>query len=83
MNSKSYSIVKLKAGLSSIIGEVAGGGEVVITDHNKAVARIVPISRVPPLPRVDVADIFEAPPVRLRPGSPNSVRVVRAIRDEE
>lgn len=83
MNPKSYSIVKLKAGLSSIIGEVARGGEIVITDHNKAVARIVPESRVPPLPRVDVADIFETPPVKLRTGSPDSVRVVRAIRDEE
>lgn len=83
MNSKSYSIVKLKAGLSSILGEVAGGGEIVITDHNKAVARIVPVNRVPPLPRVDVADIFAAPPVKLRTGSPDSVRVLRAIRDEE
>lgn len=83
MNPKSYSIVKLKAGLSSIIGEVAGGGEIVITDHNKAVARIVPVSRVPPLPRVDVADIFEAPPVKLRTDSPDAVRLVRAIRDEE
>lgn len=45
MNPKSYSIAKLKAGLSSIIGEAACGVEIVVTDHNKAVARIVPASR--------------------------------------
>ena len=83
MNTKSYSIAKLKAGLSSIIGEIAAGGEIVVTDHNKAVARIVPISRVPPLPRADVATLFETPPVKLRPGSADSVRLIRAIRDEE
>ena len=83
MNDKSYSIAKLKAGLSSIIGEVAQGGEIIVTDHNKAVARIVPVSRVPPLPRINVASVFESPPVKLRPGSPGSARLVRAIRDEE
>ena len=83
MNSKSYSIAKLKAGLSSIIGEVAEGGEIVVTDHNKAVARIVPVSRVPRLPRVDVTALLEAPPVKLRSGSRGSARLVRAIRDEE
>ena len=83
MSAKSYSIAKLKAGLSSIIGEVAGGGEIVVTDHNKAVARLVPVSRVPPLPRIDVAALFEAPPVKLRPGGLDSARLVRTIRDEE
>ncbi len=83
MSAKSCSIAKLKAGLSSIIGEVAGGGEIVITDHNKAVARIVPVSRVPMLPHVDVAALFEAPPVKLRPGSPGSAKLVRSIRDDE
>lgn len=83
MNAKSYSIAKLKAGLSSIIGEVAGGGEILVTDHNKAVARIVPVSRVPPLPRIDAAAVLEGPLVQLRPGSPSSARIVRALRDEE
>lgn len=83
MNARSCSIAKLKAGLSSIIGEVAEGGEIVVTDHNKAVARIVPVSRVPPLPRVDVAALLEVPSVKLRPGSRGSASLVRAIRDEE
>lgn len=83
MREKSYSIAKLKAGLSSIIGEVAGGGEIVVTDHNKAVARIVPVSRVPPLPRGEVAALFACPPVPLRKGSPGSAALVRALRDEE
>lgn len=83
MNARSCSIAKLKAGLSSIIGEVAEGGEILVTDHNKAVARIVPVSRLPPLPCVDVAAFLEVPSVKLRPGSRGSAKVVRAIRDDE
>lgn len=83
VNTRSCSIAKLKAGLSSIIGEVAVGGEIVITDHNTAVARIVPVSRIPPLPRVDVAAFLEVPSVKLRPGSRGSAGLVRAIRDED
>lgn len=83
MNSKSYSIAKLKAGLSSIVREVAGGREVVVTDHNKAVARIVPVSRVPPLPHGEVSALFATPPVKLRPGSPGSAQIVSALRDAE
>ena len=83
MNKKSCSIAKLKAGLSAIINDVAGGGEIMITDHNKAVARIVPVSRVPPLPRVDLAALLASPPVKLRRGSPGSAHLVRAIRNEE
>ena len=83
MDPKTYSIAKLKAGLSAVINDVAGGGEIVVTDHNKAVARIVPVSRVPPLPRVDVASVLASPPLKLRPDSPNSAQLIRAIRNEE
>lgn len=82
MRKKSYSIAKLKAGLSSIIGEVAKGGEIIVTDHNKAVARIVPVSRIPPLPRVNDA-LFKTPPIKLRPGGLSAAQLIRAIRDEE
>ncbi len=83
MNKKSYSIAKLKAGLSSIIGEVASGGEIVVTDHNKAVARIVPVNRIPPLPRGDVSAFLKTPSVKLRPGGLSAAALIRAIRDEE
>jgi|CXWL01.1.fsa_nt_gi prevent-host-death family protein len=83
MEKKSYSIAKLKAGLSSIIGEVAKGGEIIVTDHNKAVARIVPVSRIPPLPRGNLEAFFKTPPVKLRPGGMSAAALIRAIRDEE
>lgn len=81
MNAKTFSIAKLKAGLSSIVAEVARGGEVIITDHNRAVARLVPVYRVPPLPKVDVKAILELPSIRLPRGAKGSAQLIREIRD--
>ncbi|MBI3298890.1 MAG: type II toxin-antitoxin system prevent-host-death family antitoxin [Elusimicrobia bacterium] len=81
---KVYSIARLKDGLSSIVAEVAKGAEVVVTDHNRPVARIVPISRVPPLPAGDLSRLREAKPLRLgRRAKLSSAQLVRRIRDEE
>ncbi len=84
MNGKSYSIAKLKDGLSSIIADVARGGEAVITDHNRPVARIVSLSRVPPLPRCDVERVLEGIPIRVaKKPKTSAAELVRRIRDEE
>jgi prevent-host-death family protein len=40
---RTAAISKLKASLSGYIEVVKGGEEVVVTDHGKAVARIVPV----------------------------------------
>jgi len=82
VNRKSFSIAQLKAGLSSIIADVSRGNEIVVTDHNKAVARLVSVSRIPALPRRDIAELFEGPPLKLKPGSPDSGKLIRTIRDE-
>lgn len=82
MNRKTFSIAQLKAGLSSIIADVSRGHEIVVTDHNRAVARLVSVNRVPALPRAGVPDIFDAEPFRLKPGSPDSGALIRSIRDD-
>ncbi|MEK7382949.1 MAG: type II toxin-antitoxin system prevent-host-death family antitoxin [Elusimicrobiota bacterium] len=81
---KTYSIARLKDGLSSIVADVAQGAEVVITDHNRPVARIVPVSRVPSLPACDLSRLRASKPLRLgRKAKLSSAQLVRRIRDEE
>ena len=81
---KTYSIARLKDGLSSIVADVAKGAEVVVTDHNRPVARIVPVSRVPPLPACDLSRLRGIKPLRLgRKAKLSSAQLVRRIRDEE
>ena len=83
MNSRSYSIARLKDGLSAIIADVAAGGEVVVTDHNRPVARIVPLSRLPRLPKADAAEVLTGTPVayRRRPKT-SAAALVRRLRDD-
>lgn len=81
---KTYSIARLKDGLSSIVAEVAKGAEVVVTDHNRPVARIVPVSRVPGLPSCDLSRLRASKPLRLgRKAKLTSAQLVRQIRDEQ
>ena len=81
---KTYSIARLKDGLSSIVAEVADGGEAVITDHNRPVARIVPVSRIPLLPKCDLSRLMKIKPIKLgRKAKLSSAKLVRQIRDEE
>lgn len=81
---KIYSIARLKNGLSSIVADVALGAEVLITDHNRPVARIVPVSRVPALPARDLSRLRAGRPLRLgRKAKLSSAQLVRRIRDEE
>ena len=83
MREKSYSIARLKNGLSSIVADVAGGAEAVVTDHNRPVARIVPYSRLPSLPDCDVPSILSSPPIAFsRPPKKSSTQLVRGLRDE-
>jgi prevent-host-death family protein len=83
MREKSYSIARLKNSLSSIVADVAGGAEVVVTDHNRPVARMVPLSRLPSLPDCDVSRILSSPPISFsRPPKKSSAQLVRSLRDE-
>lgn len=78
-----YSIAKLKAGLSSILADVARGEEIVVTDHNRPVARIVSMRRLTPLPRVDMDALRSIKPIALRKGARTSDELIRELRDEE
>lgn len=83
MKQRSFSIAKLKAGLSSILADVATGSEIIITDHNKPVARLSSIRRLPALPKGSVKDLLARPPVPLRKGAKTSAEIIRRLRDEE
>ncbi len=79
---RAYSIARLKAGLSSILADVARGREVVVTDHNRPVARLLPARRLPPLPRCDMEEILADKPFPLKRGAPLSADLVRRLRRE-
>ncbi len=82
MGTRKYSIAGLKAGLSSILADVARGTEVVVTDHNRPVARIVSIRRLPALPKADIPGLLAHRPLPLKQGAPRSAELVRRLRDE-
>lgn len=79
----SFNVGKLKAKLSAILAQVSHGQEFVVTDHNKPVAKIVSIARIPPLPKCNLESFFNEPPLPLKRGSPTSAALIRKIRDEE
>ncbi len=80
---KTYSIAKLKDGLSSIVADVAKGGEVLITDHNRPVARLVPVSRIAPLPKINLARLRAIKPIKLPRGAKSSTQIIRELRDAQ
>ncbi len=82
MGTKKYSIAGLKAGLSSILADVSRGAEVVVTDHNRPVARLVSVRRLPALPKADIEGILAHRPLPLKAGALPSAALVRRLRDE-
>lgn len=80
---RTYSIARLKAGLSSILSDVKNGEEVLVTDHNKPVARLLSLSRLPPLPSGEMEALLADRPLSLKKGAPPSSELVRRMRDEE
>ncbi len=79
----SYNISKLKTFLSSIMEEVVNGQEILVTDHNRPVAKLVPIHRVGRLPRGDLKALLAWDPLPLKKGTSSSADLIRKIRDEE
>jgi len=82
-SSRYCSIAELKAGLSSFVREAAAGHEILVTDHNRPAAKLVPVSRIPPLPKADLKDFFRRTPMKTKKGTPDSATLIRQIRDEE
>ena len=82
-NMKYYSIAIIKSKLSKILGEVAHGEEVIVTDHNRPVAKITSVSGVAQLPSsFDLRSFLKLPSLKLRTGAISNVEMVRKLRDE-
>ena len=80
---KSYNISKLKSFLSSVLEEVVSGQEILVTDHNRPIAKLVPLRRMGRLPRGNLKALLEWTPLPLKKGTPSSTELMRQIRDEE
>lgn len=57
---------ELRDGLSRHLATVRGGQEITVTDHGKAIAKIVPINQESPLERL-IAEGVVTPPANLSP----------------
>jgi prevent-host-death family protein len=62
----------LRDGLSKHLAEVRKGHTVTVTEHGRAVARIVPVDQPTSLERL-VAEGLVRPPLRARRGTPRPV----------
>ena len=78
---KVYNIATLKSKLSGVLNEVVRGEEVLVTDHNRPVARIIGLKSYGPLPSFDLKGFLSAPLAKLKPGVINSTELIRKIRD--
>lgn len=76
---RSVSLAEAKAHLSELLGDVAGGEELVITRHGQPVARIMPIEQPKKsLPLKELAALRARLPAWREP----SRDILRALRDE-
>lgn len=80
---KSYNISKLKASLSSAMEEVINGHEILVMDHNRPIAKLIPLRRIGRLPQGDLKTLLDWTPLSLKKGAPGSAELIRKIRDEE
>lgn len=80
---KSYNVSKIKEKFSSALRDVANGEEIVVTDHNRPVAKLVPLHHLSPVPKVDIKALLQWVPLSLKRGVPSSADLIRKIRDEE
>lgn len=77
-----YSVVTFKAKLAQILKEIFRGEEVIITDHNRPVAKVTSVRRFPALPHFDVKHVLNIPPILLKSEAESSVKLIRKLRDE-
>lgn len=80
---KTYTVSELKAKLSQAVSEVKEGGEILVTEHNRPVAKLVTLG-LPALPvGFDLDQICSSSKVRLPKGARSSGELIRELRDEE
>ena len=65
---------ELRDHLSKYLDAVRAGGEVTVTDHGKAVARLVPLDRPRPLDRLIAEGLVTAARAQKRPRSGRGIR---------
>ena len=78
--SSTVGIRELRDTLSRQLARVRGGETVVVTDHGKPVARIVPIDAESPIERM-IAEGFARPPVRPKATLPPPITAAGTVSD--
>jgi prevent-host-death family protein len=80
-----HSVVEAKNNLSDLIARAERGEEVVITRHGQPVAELRPVQSPKTGPRpMTQADLdwLDSVRIKLKPGAPDSVTLIRQMRDE-
>lgn len=72
---------ELRDHLSKYLDAVRAGGEVTVTDHGKAVARLVPLDRPRPLDRLIAEGLVTPARVPKRPRSGRGIRAEGTVSD--
>ena len=80
---KYYSIVQLKAHLSAVLEEASAGYQIIVTDHNKPLAKITALDPVVSVKPAAWKKLLAMKPIPLKKGAISSAELVRQIRDEE
>jgi len=80
---KSYSIASFKAQLSKVLDQVSKGEEIIVTDHNRPVAKLVSVQRFPDLPHVNTDRVLTIVPTRLKVGALPTQSLLRKLREAE
>jgi len=80
-----HSVVDAKNNLSDLISRAEKGEEVIITRHGQPVVELKPVRSAGAKPRrMTQADLdwLDSARIKLKPGAPDSVALVRQMRDE-
>lgn len=79
-----HSVVEAKNNLSDLISRAESGEEVVITRHGVPVAELKSLQAARKGRRMTQADLdwLDAVRIKLLPGAPSSVELIRQMRDE-
>ncbi|MBI3534256.1 MAG: type II toxin-antitoxin system prevent-host-death family antitoxin [Deltaproteobacteria bacterium] len=80
---RTCSIGNLKTHLSKYLAVVKDGGEIIITDHNRPIAKIISILQKNELSKIDLKSILKMPLIPLKAGAKSSLELLRDIRDEK
>ena len=78
---KTVSTRKARAALSDLLTQAECGETICITRRGQVVAQLVPPPPETPKPFPDLKEFRDS--IKVKPGSPTSVELIRQMRDEE